>query len=148
MHPYDEQTERLLDSPGPVMVIDFLPRQVPPDRGPLYFPVERYLTERPRLDALYRRFARIILCLSCYEAAALNSPPAEDWETDPAPETLVSRIEACAEGGYLLILFPAADTLLTLDGGDLYLSVYAQPGKFLDTVRQLAAAEGLFLREA
>ena len=145
MHPYDEQRERLLDAP--CHVIDFLPRQVPPDRGPQYFPVERYLTERPRLDGLYRRFARIALCLSCYEAAVLNSPPEEDWE-EGAPDILVSRIEDCAAGGYLTVLFPSSDALLTLDGGDLYLTVHAEPGEFLDTVRQLAAAEGLFLREA
>ena len=146
MHSYDEQRERLIDAP--CRVIDFLPRRVPAESGTHYFPVERYLTERPRLDALYRRFARIALLLSCYETFALNAPPEEDWTEEPAPETLVSRIEGCAAGGYLTVLFPASDALLTLDGGDLYLSVYGGSGTVLDTVRQLAAAEGLFLRDA
>ena len=148
---YDEQRERLLDAA--CHVIDFLPRRVPREAGRYYFPVEEYLAAPERIGALYRRFARVVLCLSCYDGIAADRSPGageedSDWIVQPAPETLVSLVEGCADGGYLTLLFPDGDALLTLDGGDLYLTAYNLRGEFLDTVRQLAAAEGLFLREA
>lgn len=150
---YDEQRERLLDAPP--SVIDFLPRQVPREAGPFYFPVEEYLAAPERIGALYRRFANLVLCLSCYAAVAADRAdcPAEDdgwadWIVQPAPETLALLIEGCAAGGTLSLLFPDEDALLTLDGGDLYMTAYRFCGDFLETLRQLARANGLFLREA
>ena len=47
---------------------------------------------------------------------------------------------------YLHVLFPAEDALFTLDGDDLYMTLYNPGGELLDTATQLAAAEGLFVR--
>ena len=82
----DGQREALYEKP--CFVIDFLPRQVPAESGERYFAAERYFRERPRLDGLYARFARLVLCLNCYYPAAANRLPEEDWIPDPAPETL------------------------------------------------------------
>jgi len=144
---WDEQRERLLESP--CYVIDFLPRQVPADSEGNYFGVERFLTEHPRLEGLYRRFARLVLCLSCYDRMAANLDPEEEWSGDPTPEELTGLIEVCAgdEPAYVSLLLPGEDALLTLDGGDLYMSVYHPSEDLLDLIRQLAAAEGLFVRE-
>ena len=144
---WDEQRERLLD--GPCYVIDFLPRRVPADSQGNYFGVERYLTEHPRLGGLYRRFARLVLCLSCYYPIAANLDPEEEWSGDPSPEELTGLFELCAGDGpaYVSLLLPGENALLTLDGGDLYMTVYHPSEDLLDLIRQLASAEGLFIRE-
>lgn len=154
---YDERREFLFDSP--CRVIDFLPRQVPASAGGNYFAVERYLSGRPRLDALYQKFAHLVLCLTCYVTAAADlaspySPEYDEtaggnWVDDPAPEELTAMIEACAGDPppTFSLLFPGEDALLTLNGGDLYMTLYHPSADLLDLVRPLAAAEGLFVRE-
>ena len=145
----DEKREALFDAP--CYVIDFLPRQVPAESGERYFPAERYFAEHPRIDALYERFARLILCLCCYYAAAAEQLPDGDWIEDPSPIVLAELIEGCAADGenrYLTVLFPEEDVLFTLDGGDLYMSLYNPSDRFLADVSALAAAEGLFVRKA
>ena len=66
-----------------------------------------------------------------------------------APDALAELVTGCAaEGGrYLTLLFPAEDVLVTLDGGDLYMTVYNPGEEFLKTVSALASAEGLFVRK-
>ena len=144
---YDEMRRRLLEEP--YRVIDFLPRQVPQESGGNYFAVERYLTEHPRIDGLYSRFAGIVMKLNCYYGMALYDPRSDAWSDDPAPEELARQVEACAATGpdrYLQIIFPTEDALLTLDGDDLYMTLYHARGQLLETAAQLAAAAGLFLR--
>ena len=41
-----------------------------------------------------------------------------------------------------------ADAYPTADGGDLWMSLYNPPPDMLETVRQLALSEGLFVRRA
>ena len=144
---WDEQRERLLE--GPCYVIDFLPRQVPADSKGNYFDAARYLTEHPRLNGLYRRFARLVLCLNCYYPIAANLHPEEEWSGDLPPEELTALVEACSGDGpaYVSLLLPGEDALLTLDGGDLYMTVFHPSEDLLDLIRQLAAAEGLFVRK-
>ena len=144
---YDEQRERLFDAP--CWVIDFLPRQVPKESGQLYFAVEDYLTEHPQIDELYRRFARLLLKLSCYYELCVNCPPDDEWTLDPPPQTLITLAEGCGAGdstGCLCVLLPSRDAMITLNGGDLYMSLFGASDELLETVRQLASSEGLFLR--
>jgi len=143
----DEQRERLFD--GPCWVVDFLPRQVPPEAGKRFFPVERYLMEPPRLEGLYRRFARLALKLSCYYGLLAERLPSAGWVNDPAPEELEDMIRFCAVGDGprgVFLLFPAENAMLTLDGGDLYMTLYGPGDEFLETVRALGLSEGLFVR--
>lgn len=145
---YDELREELLEAP--YRVVDFLPRQVSAEAGGRWFKVERYLLERPQIDELYRRFARLVLKLSCYYGLALYEPRAEAWQTEPGPEELAGRITACAAGekdSYVHVLFPAENALLTLEPGDLCMTLYGSGTEPAETARLLAAAEGLFLRE-
>ena len=144
---YDECRERLLEAP--YWVVDFLPRQVPPESGGHYFAVERYLMAHPQIDELYGRFARLLVKLSCYYDMAVYDPRQDIWCDEITPEELVGWVEACAGSGrdrYLHVLFPAEDALFTLDGDDLYMTLYNPGGELLDTATQLAAAEGLFVR--
>ena len=140
----DDLRERLFGAP--CRVVDFLPRQVPPSRGGEYFAAERYLTQRAQLDELYARFARFAVKLGCYCRFAVSDPASDGWTDGPAPEELARRIAESASGGTVHVLAGDERALLTLDGGDLYLSLYGGEGEFLETARLLAAAEGLFLR--
>lgn len=145
---YDECRERLLEAP--YRVIDFLPRQVPAESGGHYFAVERYLMAHPRIDELYGRFAMLLVKLSCYYDLTVYDPKADTWSDETTPEELARRVKACAGEGpdrYLHVLFPAEDALLTLGGDDLYMTLHNPAGELLETAADLAAAEGLFLRQ-
>ena len=144
---YADMQERLLDSP--YRIIDILPRQVPEASGRRWFVVEQYLMEHPQIDELYARFARLMLKLNCYYGVAVYDPAGDAWIEAPEPAELVRRVAACASTGrnrYVHVLFPAEDAMLTLEGDDLYMTLYAPQGELLETAAQLAAAEGLFLR--
>jgi len=144
---YADMQERLLDSP--YRVIDILPRQAPVAGGGCWFAVEQYLMEHPQIDGLYSRFARLMLKLSCYYGPVVYDPEGDVWIEAPEPAELVRRVAACASTGrdrYVHVLFPAEDALLTLEGDDVYMTLYAPEGELQETAAQLAAAEGLFLR--
>ena len=143
----DTLRERLLAAP--YRVIDFLPRQVPPESGGSYFAVERYLMAHPQIDELYARFARLLVKLSCYYSFTVYDPQSDTWRDAPAPEELAALVKACAAAGpdrYLQILLPGEDALLAQNGEDLYMTLYHPGDELRETAAQLAAAEGLFLR--
>ena len=145
---YDELRELLFDAS--YCVIDFLPRQVPAGSGGKYFAVEKYFSEHPRIDALYQSFAGIALKLGCYYGLALYDPAGDAWIDNPQPELLARRIEECAFPGkerYVQLLFPGEGAMLELNGGDLYMTLYAPSDELRETAEKLAGAEGLFLRE-
>ena len=139
---YDALTEALLEKE--YRIIDILPRLVSAERGEAYHAAERFFLAQPRLKALYGHFASVLAKLSCYYDLALSS--GEDWAHAPAPQVLWARIVACADGGWCNVLLPAEEALITLSGGDLYMTLYHPSEELAETVRQLAAAEGLFVR--
>ena len=144
---FDERREQLLDTAP--WVIDFLPRQVPADCGGNYFAVEQYMMAHPQVDELYGRFARFLVKLSCYYDMAAYDPQSDSWHMNPGPEELTRQVEICILPGkdrYLQLLCPAQSALLTLDPGDLYMALYTSHQSLLETVTQLAGAEGLFVR--
>ena len=139
---YDAAVERLLEAP--YSVVDFLPRQVPANGGGQFFAVEEFFLQPEQLTELYRRFAQVLLKLNCYYDFAVGGED-EDWTENPPPQTLIDRVLGCAAGGYLLVLLPQEDALITLSGGDLCMTVYHPAQTLLDTAAQLARAEGLFM---
>lgn len=138
---YDAAVERLLKLP--YSVIDVLPRQVPADSGGQFFAVEAFFLQPEQLTELYRRFAQVLLKLNCYYDFAVGGEE-EDWTENPPPLVLFDRVLGCAAGGYLLVLLPQEDALITLSGGDLCMTVYHSAPALLDTAKKLAQAEGLF----
>ena len=138
---YDTIVEKLLEAP--YYVIDFLPRQVPADCGGQYFAVEAFFLRQPRKKELYRKFAHLVLCLNCYYDMAVTD--GKGWAENPLPEELYKRIEECADSDFLNILIKDEDSLVTFNGGDLYMTLYHPSEGLMETVRQLAAAEGLFV---
>ena len=139
---YDNLTEEMLEQS--CWVIDILPQQVPAESPARYFAVEQFLMTVPQLKELYARFARLLLKLNCYYDLVLGME--EKWAEEPLPEDLWEKIIRCSDGGYLSLLLPVEKALITLSGGDLYLTLYDPSEELLETVKQLARAEGLFVR--
>ncbi|MBR6951217.1 MAG: hypothetical protein IKH56_05760 [Oscillospiraceae bacterium] len=140
---YEETVERLLEEP--YHVIDFLPVQVPADSGGQYFAAEDFYREHTQRRRLYRKFADILLGLNCYHDLVVTD--GRIWETNPPPGELYGKIENCPENGFLNILIGNGDSLITLTGGDLYLTLYRATGELLQLTEKLASARGLFVRE-
>ena len=139
---YDEFLEQLLEEP--CYVIDFLPRQVPADSTGQYFAVERFTRENPQISGLPHRFADLMLRLNCYFDLAVGD--GEHWSFNPAPEELYRRIAGCPATAFANMLIPGQDSLITFNGDDLYMTLYHPSEELLQTVKQLAAALGLFVR--
>ncbi len=139
---YDAMEERLLKAP--YHVIDFLPRQVPADSKGQYFAVEDFLSESPQIEALYRKFADLMIKLNCYYDLVITD--GIRWSKNKSPNELYIKIAGCSEKEYVNILIVEEDVLITLSGGDLYMTVYNASGELLDTIKQLASADGLFVR--
>ena len=140
---YDDLAERLLEET--CWVIDFLPRQVPPQSGGQYFAVERfYLANEPGRE-LYQTFAHLLLRLNCYTDMVTGE--GGRWTCNLPPEELYAKVSGCGNGAFLNFLLPAEDALLSLCGGDLHLTMYHPPPMLVETVGQLASALGLFLRK-
>ena len=139
----DEAIERLLEEP--YHVIDFLPAQVPADSAGQYFAVEAFYREPPRRKQLYRKFADLLLGLNCYCDLAVTD--GEEWKTNPPPQELYAMVEKCPENGFLNLLTGNGDSLITLCGGDLYMTLYRASDDLLDLTEKLASAQGLFVRK-
>ena len=130
----ENQIERLLEKP--FWVIDFLPERVSAERSKQYFAVEDFCCKGQYINQLYQRFAYLVIKLSCYF----------DIYGNPLPNEIFDSINNCLSKGYVNFLFAVEDALITLNGGDLYMTVYNPNGRLLELVQSLATAEGLFVR--
>ena len=141
---YDRITEELLQKP--CHVVDVLPDLVPEDSAGRYFAVEVYYRSAENLRALHGRFGNILMKLNCYEDLLVWDAKTEEWVKNPAPAALLSLL--LREGPYYLaVLIGDGKALLTIDGEDLYCSVYGAGDSMLERISALAGAEGLFVRE-
>ena len=131
----ENQIERLLEKP--FWVVDFLPERVSAERSKQYFAVEDFFCNSQYINQLYQHFAYLIIKLSCYFVIYNN----------PSPNEIFDSINNCLSNGYVNFLFANEDALITLNGGDLYMTVYNPNGRFLEMVQSLAVAEGLFVRK-
>jgi RimJ/RimL family protein N-acetyltransferase len=128
-------------------VIDILPKQVPEGGGGQYFAVEKYMIQRPGIDEIFHKFTNILLKLNCYYDFAVSSDGEEPAE-NPDPETLSFMMARCAAAGrgFVNIFIPSEESLIAVNGGDLYMTVYDPTDELLETVKLLASSEGLFVR--
>ncbi len=140
---YDELTEKLLQEP--YLVIDFLPRQVPKDSEGQFFAVERYCLAPVRRKEYFRKMAEILIGVACYYELALGD--GEGWVLNPAPNELFAQISKLAENGCRTVLLPGCQALFTLNGCDLYMTLFHPSKELEETVRALASAQGFFVRE-
>ena len=127
----------------PYWVIDLLPEQVPAESPGSFFAAERFFLSEEYQPALRRRFAEILLKLSCYDELAIGAPDGERLERNPEPEDLYRRVTQNRQD--LCVLLPGENALITLNRDELCMTVYNPPEKLLRRIERLAAAEGLFV---
>ncbi len=119
----------------PYWIIDILPAQVPAGAAGQYFAAERYYLTEPELSRLRRKQVGVILKLNCYMDLRLE----EDGPVNPPPETLAALLR---DKPLSLLL---GGSLLVTDPGDTYMTLYDPDPRLLALVREIAAAEGLFV---
>ena len=124
-------------------IIDILPKQVPADSPGRYFTVERYFLSR--VDELCRKFADILVKLNCYCELEVCRD-CESFSGDIEPGDLERILRETAASDYpLYIRVNHTDALFAYAGDEHYLTLYEPDPELLSLVRQLAAAEGLFV---
>lgn len=144
MERYDAIVEDLLKKP--YWIIDILPEQVPEDSKGQYFAVEAYYRQKENLAALHARFKNLLLKLNCYEDLLVWNAGEENWASNPDPFAMQALLMR-EEPYYMVILMEEPETMLTVDGEDLYMTLYHPREETLDRIRTLAASEGLFVRK-
>lgn len=136
----EHDTERLMQQR--VWLADIFPERVPEKPDGRYFGVEKVF--RRSLPELGRIFGSIILKLYCWYDMTVCADGAET--VNPSAGSLAALIGRCYRLGIgrLDIVLPECDTLIVLDAGDLYMTVYSENERCLELLGKLAQAEGLF----
>lgn len=129
----------------PYWIVDILPKQVPANAGGQYFAVDRYHRRPGRMSQLHRRYAEMLLRLNCYFDMTVSFDACETWETNPKPVRFVEQAVGLANNSYMRVLFVEQQTMIDIDSGDTWMTVYCLTPEVLDLLRQLAGAEGFFL---
>ena len=75
--------------------------------------------------------------------AALVGCAKEDYSD---PEAFADRLAVLPQTGFFRAVFEDRETMIDLDAGDTYMTVYNAREAFAERLRKLAEAEGLFLR--
>lgn len=132
----------------PCRVVDILPERVPADSPGQFFAVEEYYRQPPRMAALHRKFAEILLKLNCYFDLWFGVNDADRLVKNPEPERMVSALCSEAAPWTVYAYFEAEDALVYMNHDDIYFTVYHPSDRLLDILRKLAAAEGLFVRKS
>lgn len=142
-HRFDDVMEKLLE--GPYWIVDIIPGQVPADAAGQYFAVERYFMQPDQIMPLRRKYAGILLRLNCYSDMVVSFDSLASWETNPNPETFADRVVGLSGTEFLRAMFPGQNAMIDHDNGDTYLTVYDPDSELIERIRELAAAEGLFV---
>ena len=130
-------------------VIDILPWRVPEGSAGSFFAVERYLLEPSRLRSLYRRFAHLLLKLSCYFDLQVAFDGDEEWTQNPDPALLVRGVlKTIPHRRAFFVRVPDGPSLIEVRGDDLYLTVYHPNAALQRLLKPLAESEGLFFWKA
>jgi len=122
--------EELLETP--YWIIDILPMQVPENSPGQYFRIEKYFREE-QMTVVKQKHANVILKLNCYRDIEL------DGEKNPKPaqisEAVNSRVTHILTGASMILSEP----------DDHYMTLFNPDEEPLGLVKDLAAAEGLFV---
>ena len=120
----------------PYHAIDFLPMQVPKNSEGQIFEVEKYYLKN--IKDIHNKFIDIILKLNCY--CDLEFIVDDKSQINPKPNVIEKNIKSKK---YVLIRFDKA--LITIDKGDLYMTIYNPNSKNLKILKDLATSNGLFI---
>ena len=130
--------EKLLSEP--YWIVDILPKQVPSNSGGQYFTIEKYFLTFPHVDAIYRKFASLLLKLNCYVDLAVFKVEDESWMENPAPDDLERLV---LERRPLFVVLKQSQTMLSITGDDHNMTLYGADEETLQLISSIASAEGL-----
>ena len=130
--------EELLSKP--YWIVDILPNQVPVNSGGQYFTIEKYFLTSPHVDAIYRKFALVLLKLNCYVDLAVFKVEDESWMENPAPDDLERLV---LERRPLFVVLKQSQTMLSITGDDHNMTLYGADEETLQLISSIASAEGL-----
>lgn len=124
----------------PYWIIDILPKQVPANSGGQYFTIEKYFLSPPHVDAIYHKFANVLLKLNCYVDIIVFKVNGETWVENPAPEDLERLV---LERRSLFVVLKQSMTMISVTGEDHNMTVYGADEETLALISAIASAEGL-----
>ncbi len=127
-------------------LIDKFPKTVPQKADNRYFAVEKYFQQNR--SEFERKLTAIILKLYCYYDLTVVID--DNITENPQAEELTVLLEKCFNGelGYINIVLPECEAMLSLSYGDLYMTAYNVSGELKNLLAQLVNAEGLFFYAA
>ena len=124
----------------PYWIVDILPKQVPANAGGQYFTIEKYFLSSPRVDAIYRKFANVLLKLNCYVDIIVFQVDDESWVENPAPEDMERMV---LNRRPLFVVLKQSMAMLSITGDDHNMTLYGADEETLQLISSIASAEGL-----
>ena len=126
----------------PYWIVDILPKQVPADTGGQYFTIEKFFLSPPHVDAIYQKFANVLLKLNCYVDLAVFKVEDESWVENPEPDDLERLV---LERRPLFVVLKQSQDMLSITGEDHNMTVYGPNDETLALISVIASSEGLYL---
>ena len=126
----------------PYWIIDILPKQVPANSGGQYFTIEKYFLSPPHVDAIYNKFANVLLKLNCYVDIMVFNVNGETWVENPAPDDLEQMV---LERKPLFVVLKQSQAMLSITGDDHNMTVYGADEETLQFLSTITASEGLYV---
>lgn len=126
----------------PYWIIDILPKQVPANSGGQYFTIEKYFLSPPHVDAIYHKFANVLLKLNCYVDIIVFKVNGETWVENPAPDDLEQMV---LERKPLFVVLKQSQAMLSITGDDHNMTVYGADEETLQFLSTITASEGLYV---
>ena len=130
---------------GSYWIVDILPKQVPADSPGQYFAIEKYFLQESNIVDLRRKYLHLLLKLNCYYDLSVSFDEGDHWTENPAPGEPEKWFLREESAGSIRISVQGENTVAVLNADDTYMTVYHPADGFLELLRPLAAAEGLFL---
>lgn len=124
----------------PYWIVDILPKQVPADAGGQYFTIEKHFLLSPHVEAIYHKFANMLLKLNCYSNILVFLVDGESWVENPAPSDLERMV---LERKPLFVVLKQSQAMISITGDDHNMTVYNADEEILQFINIIASAEGL-----
>ena len=126
----------------PYWIVDILPKQVPDDAGGQYFTIEKFFLSPPHVDAIYHKFANVLLKLNCYVDLAVFKVEDESRVENPAPDDLERLV---LERRPLFVVLKQSQAMLSITGEDHNMTVYGPNDDTLALISAIASSECLYV---
>ena len=139
-----DKNDALMDTEA--YLIDIFPKTVPQKSDNRYFAVEKFFQQNR--SELERKLTAAILKLYCYYDLTVVID--DSITENPQVVELTVLLGKCFSGelGYINIVLPECEAMLSLNYGDLYMTAYNVSGELKEILAQLVNAEGLFFNRS